>query len=78
MKLPKAEIKFHDKFQKYFISCGRETFYDENNYWIMFDTPEEARRWFREKYPNRRMKDDIINEPETDETPADGQMTLWS
>ena len=35
-------IEYNEKRGKYYLLQGRETFYDENNEWIMFDTLEDA------------------------------------
>ena len=41
-------IEFDEKRQKYFLKQGNETFYDDNNEWIMFDTEEEAQEYLDE------------------------------
>lgn len=37
-------IEFNEK-HGYYLSRGRETFYNEDREWITFDSPEEAKQW---------------------------------
>ena len=43
------EICYNEKREAYFVMQGRETFYDENNVWILFDTIGEAQKWIDEQ-----------------------------
>lgn len=35
-------VEWDEKRKKYYLKQGRETFYDSDRSWIMFDTKEEA------------------------------------
>ena len=35
-------IEYDEKRDKYYLKQGRETFYDDNKEWILFDTAEDA------------------------------------
>ena len=40
-------LLFDEKRQLWFLQRGRETFYDEENAMIMFDTKKDAEEWCR-------------------------------
>ena len=54
------KIKFHEKQGKHYVTQGRETFYDEENYLIMFETEEEAQAWIDAGEP-RKVRTRQIN-----------------
>jgi hypothetical protein len=42
-------VEYNEKRKKYYLLRGRETFYDEDNYWRLWDTPEEAIEWAKKE-----------------------------
>ena len=54
------KIQQHAKSGKHYVTQGRETFYDEENYLIMFETEEEAQAWIDAGEP-RKVRTRQIN-----------------
>ena len=42
-------LRYSESYGKYWLSQGRETFYDDDLYWIMFETPDDASTWAKEE-----------------------------
>ena len=49
MSGPTINIKYNERRGKYFLSWGNETFYNEDDELMEFDTPEAARVWLRDE-----------------------------
>ena len=43
------EVHYNEKRERYFVKRGNETFYDEDNNWIMFNTKDEAMSFVMEQ-----------------------------
>lgn len=42
------EAVYYPRRKTWHIKQGNETFYDEDNIWIEFETEEEAKEWIKE------------------------------
>ena len=38
-------LKWHKKYEGYYLTRGNETYYDENRYLLVWDSVEEAIKW---------------------------------
>jgi hypothetical protein len=50
-------LRYNDKKEYFYLTQGRETFYDQYNYMWVFDTEEEAAAWSEENIGKTPIKE---------------------
>ena len=56
-------IRWHKKYNCYYLTCGNETFYDDERYLNVWDDKEEAIEWSRKNLgctPDQDLKGEQI------------------